>query len=157
MIGEKPYRPCVGIALFHPDGRVFVGERCDSPGAWQMPQGGIDPGEAVQDAARRELREETGITRATLLGVMPEKIRYDIPGETRARLPWGRDFRGQEQSWVALRFTGAESEIDLGAHPPPEFARWQWVALEETPALIVPFKRETYRKVAAAFQPFSRT
>lgn len=154
---EKRYRSCVGIVLFNREGRVFVGERLDSPGAWQMPQGGVDPGEDVRSAALRELREETGVTQAEFLGEMPEKIRYDIPGEVRARLPWGKEYCGQEQIWIAMRFTGADSDIDLAAHPPQEFARWRWVPLSETPDLIVPFKRDTYRKVAAAFEAFTKT
>lgn len=156
MSAGRLYRPCVGITLFNRAGEVFVGERCDSPGAWQMPQGGIDPGENTLAAALRELREETGITQAEFLGTMPEKIRYDIPDDVRVRLPWGGLYRGQEQSWVALRFIGSDSQIDLSAFPPQEFARWRWVPLAETPDLIVPFKRETYHKVAEAFRNFAK-
>lgn len=154
---EKRYRPCVGIVLLNREGRVFVGERLDSPGAWQMPQGGVDPGEDVRSAALRELREETGVTRAEFLDEMPEKIRYDIPEDVRARLPWGKEYCGQEQSWVILRFTGTDSDIDLSAHAPQEFSRWRWVRLDKTPDLIVPFKHETYRKVALAFDAFTKT
>lgn len=150
------YRPCVGIALFNRNGEVFVGERIDSPGSWQMPQGGIDEGEPPVEAAFRELREETGTDKAALLALMPGKVRYDIPLAVRERLAgmgrWNMAYSGQEQVWVALRFTGLDSDIDLEAFPPTEFSRWRWVSLDSTPDLIVPFKRDIYLQVVAAFR-----
>ncbi|MCC7304651.1 MAG: RNA pyrophosphohydrolase [Alphaproteobacteria bacterium] len=142
----KLYRPCVGIALFNNDGLVFVGERIDTPGAWQMPQGGIDEGEDIALAMKRELKEEIGTYKVEIIKIIPEKIRYDLPDEMRKRL-WDGKYAGQEQTWVAARFLGKDSDIDLAAHDPPEFRKWQWIPLEKTVDLIVPFKRETYRKV----------
>lgn len=145
-----PYRPCVGIALFNRDNRVFVGERIDSPGGWQMPQGGIDIGEDILAAAFRELEEEAGTNKAELIRIAPDKLRYDVPRDLSVR-HWGGAYRGQEQTWVALRFTGEDSDIRLDNHLPQEFSRWQWVELNRTIDLIVPFKVETYRKVANMF------
>jgi putative (di)nucleoside polyphosphate hydrolase len=146
-----PYRPCVGITLFNQAGKIFVGERIDSPGAWQMPQGGIDPGEDIETAFYRELREEAGTDKADILRIMDSPLKYDLPPKLQARL-WNGAYRGQEQTWIAARFTGADSDISLTAHNPPEFQRWQWVALEDVMDLIVPFKKETYRQVIAAFK-----
>src|SRR5687768_11544296 len=64
-----PYRACVGIALFNRDDKVFVGERVDNPGAWQMPQGGIDDGETIEQAFFRELREEVGTDKAEIIKI----------------------------------------------------------------------------------------
>lgn len=149
---HKHYRPCVGIALYNKDGHVFVGERIDTPGAWQMPQGGIDKGEDIQTAAFRELEEETGIPAACaeILKIAPETIQYDLPETLRQKL-WNGRYYGQEQHWVALRFTGDDQIINLNAHTPPEFSAWKWVPLGETLDLIVPFKRDTYKKVIALF------
>lgn len=151
MVNNLPYRSCVGIALFNNDGKVFVGERIDTPGAWQMPQGGIDEGEDIEAAALRELKEEIGTDNATLIKVHSEKIRYDLPPELQKKL-WNGQYAGQEQTWVAMRFNGKDADIDLEDHDHPEFLKWQWVDLNETLDLIVPFKRDTYQKIIAAFQ-----
>lgn len=146
-----PYRPCVGIVLFNREGLVFVGDRLDSTGGhWQMPQGGIDEGEDIRSAAFRELYEETGIKSAEIIKIAENKIAYDLPEHLQGKF-WGGLYRGQEQTWVAMRFTGPDSEINLQAHNPPEFRAWRWVRLEETPELIIPFKRETYARVATMF------
>lgn len=152
------YRPCVGIMLFNANGRVFVGRRRDMPmdegGAdfWQMPQGGIDKGEDPHKAAHRELFEETGIRRATILAESAEWHRYDLPAHL-IGVSWGGRYRGQEQRWFAMRFMGADSEIDLspGGHE-AEFDLWQWAAIDDLPRLIVPFKRDVYAKVIAEFR-----
>lgn len=152
---KKLYRPCVGLALFNALGQVFVAERIDSPGGdWQMPQGGIDPGETVEQALWRELYEETGTNKAKIIRIAPQPIRYDLPEELQKKL-WGGRYAGQEQTWVALRFTGEDSDINLNAHNPPEFRAWKWASLHETPDLIIPFKRETYKKVVALFEDIS--
>ncbi|MCB1557843.1 MAG: RNA pyrophosphohydrolase [Alphaproteobacteria bacterium] len=145
-----PYRPCVGIAMFNAYGDVFVGERIDSPGAWQMPQGGIDDGEDILVAAKRELMEEVGTDKVELIKIADETVCYDVPIELSTK-HWGGKFRGQEQTWVAMRFIGEDRDIKLDQHEVPEFLRWQWVPLDRTVDLIVPFKRETYSKVISFF------
>lgn len=159
-ISHLPYRPCVGIALFNGEGKIFVGERIDTPGAWQMPQGGIDPGEDIEKAAMRELMEEAGTAKATVLKIALEKTYYDLPPhllgyDGEKKVLWGGKYRGQEQTWVAMRFTGSDSDINLQAHDPPEFQRWQWVKMRDALNLIVPFKRDTYLKVFDFFDEFS--
>lgn len=146
------YRRNVGIVLINRAGLVFVGQRADSKDdAWQMPQGGIDPGETVQQAAWRELEEETGTSAATLIAESREWLRYDLPEDIRAKV-WGGNWRGQVQKWVAFRFTGVDSDIDIDtAHP--EFSAWQWLPAEELVERIVPFKRDIYRLVVAEFAP----
>ena len=144
-----PYRPCVGVVLLNSQGLVLVAQRIDAPGAWQMPQGGIDPGEAPQAAAFRELQEEIGTANAAIVHEHPDWITYDLPPDLVGRA-WKGRYRGQTQRWFAMRFLGTDSEIDLDtAHP--EFDAWKWVPMADLPALIVPFKRDAYRQVVAAF------
>jgi len=149
------HRPNVGVVLFHRDGRVWLGRRNQQPPPynWQFPQGGVDEGEDLLDAARRELAEETGVTSANLLGRTDGWISYDFPPEV-AGSKMARGWMGQKQVWFAFLFTGDESEIDLEAHGEVEFESWRWGRLDETPELIVPFKRGVYEQVVAAFGRF---
>lgn len=149
-----PYRPNVGIALFNHENKVFVGERIDTPDAWQMPQGGIDDGEDIISAAMRELYEEVGTDKAEILRIAERPLFYDFPPDLPSVRHLASRYRGQEQTWVALRFTGDDSDIRLDAHDSPEFSRWRWVNLAETVNLIVPFKRDTYRSVVGLFSDF---
>lgn len=155
MSPDPRYRPNVAVAVFNADGHVFMGKRVDnaSPYAWQMPQGGIDAGEDPYPAALRELYEETGIRSVRLLAEMPDWITYDFPPELLGT-PVARGFTGQRQKWFAMRFDGADDEINLAAHGEPEFETWRWVPLVETLDIIVPFKRPVYEKVIAAFKDF---
>jgi putative (di)nucleoside polyphosphate hydrolase len=146
------YRPNVGVMLLSRDGRVFVAKRIDYAGeAWQMPQGGIDDGENPRQAALRELEEEIGTAKAELLGESRDWLRYDLPAELQGKL-WGGRWRGQRQKWFAMRFTGADGDINIAtAHP--EFSAWRWVAPGEVPQLIIPFKRAIYERVVDEFRP----
>jgi putative (di)nucleoside polyphosphate hydrolase len=157
-IDDLPYRPCVGTLVLNRDGLVFVGRRLGGPEhadlahAWQMPQGGVDPGEDPWAAARRELYEETGIRSVERLAEIPEWLNYDIPRELVGDA-WSGKYRGQTQKWFALRFTGEEREIDItcpGGHK-PEFADWRWEPMQNLPALVVPFKRPVYERVVREF------
>ena len=148
------YRPCVGAMLVNPAGRVFVGQRIDNREGdrWQMPQGGVDPGENLEAAMLRELAEETGIGPAHLevIGRLDDELYYDLPEELKGRL-WGGRYCGQRQTWFLVRFTGQDADIDLDAHAEPEFCAWKWVEPEQLPELIVPFKRGVYEAIVAGF------
>ncbi len=153
---RPPYRRGVGLVIFNAQGLVFCAERRDAPEHWQMPQGGLKPGETPQQAALREMLEETGTSKAEILAEMPEWLRYDFPDYVQREAFRGK-YRGQEQKWLALKFTGQDLDIALtNPHQdePPEFVQWRWVALEDLPALIVPFKRDVYAAVAAEFAPW---
>ena len=153
---DLPYRPCVGVMLFNREGMVFVGKRIDQTvEGWQMPQGGIDEGETPLEAAFRELKEEIGTNNAEFLRELGEWLEYDLPAHLLGVALHGR-YRGQRQKWIAMRLQGEDSQINV-ATPEPEFESWKWLAIEALPRLIVPFKRDTYAKVIAAFRDLAFT
>ena len=160
-----PYRPCVGQMVINADGLVWVGRRADSEkdaegrGAWwQMPQGGIEPGEDPAIAARRELFEETAIRSVVEIAETSRWLTYDLPAHLIGRA-WGGRYRGQQQKWFAYRFTGSDSEVNI--NPPPgleaEFVEWRWTPAGELLDLIVPFKRDVYRQVLGEFSALARS
>jgi putative (di)nucleoside polyphosphate hydrolase len=151
-IAVLPYRPCVGVALVNPQRLLFAGQRIDNPGpAWQMPQGGIDDGEAPEAAALRELGEETGLAPGAVevLDRMPDWLTYDLPHDLVPKI-WGGRFRGQKQLWFLMRFLGRDDDIQI-ATKHAEFSRWAWMSKRELIGCIVPFKRSVYGAVFDAF------
>lgn len=153
-----PYRPNVGAALFNHAGKILIARRIEHQAVlshpWQLPQGGIDPGEDPAIAVMRELREEIGTNAAIILGSIAEWLSYDFPPEIRTSL--GTRHRGQRQRWFALRFTGTDDLIRLDADAHQEFSAWRWADLAEIPALAVPFKRHIYERIARDFAVFAK-
>ncbi len=135
--------------LLNEQGFVFAGDRAPPYRGWQMPQGGIDPGEDVATAALREMEEEVGTNKGEVVRISPIKRRYDFPPEVKARL--GGPYDGQEQTWVAVRFTGAPSDINIDTAK-PEFISWEWLKAEDLLNRIVAFKRATYVQVFTEFE-----
>lgn len=155
-MSELPYRPCAGFMLVNHERKVFVGQRIDASahGFWQMPQGGIDKGEDPQEAALRELEEETGIGAHLVEVIAPasRSMLYDLPPDLLGRV-WKGKYRGQEQFWYLGRFLGSDADINLEAHDPPEFNEYRWIAPEQLPELIIPFKRDVYTALVKEFAP----
>ncbi|HDZ82467.1 MAG TPA: RNA pyrophosphohydrolase [Roseobacter sp.] len=156
-IAALPYRSCVGVMLVNADGHVFVGQRKDrDQDAWQMPQGGIEKDEHAEIAALRELEEETGVV-ANSVSVIAQTdgwLPYELPHDLVPKI-WKGRFRGQQQKWFLLRFHGRDDDINLETDH-PEFSAWRWLPVDDLVDNIVPFKRDVYEAVVAAFRPHLR-
>jgi putative (di)nucleoside polyphosphate hydrolase len=155
MTNGRRYRRGVGVMLQNSQGKLFVGARIDNTDeAWQMPQGGIDNGETPWATALRELEEETGIPPRLVerIARCPERLKYDLPDELKGKL-WGGKYVGQDQDWFLAHFLGSDSDINIATEH-PEFRQWKWVEPQEIPELIVPFKRELYRRLLNEFADY---
>lgn len=145
-----PYRNGVGIMLLNASNQVFVAKRIDTTSeAWQMPQGGVDPGETPVQAAYRELKEEIGTDKVELLRESSDWYTYDLPDELVGQL-WGGRYRGQRQKWFAMRLIGTDADINIETHD-PEFCEWQWIDIRMLPDIIVPFKKTLYKALVEEF------
>jgi putative (di)nucleoside polyphosphate hydrolase len=156
MTNGDRYRRGVGVMLLNNRGKVFVGARIDNTDeAWQMPQGGIDEGEDDPWlTVLRELEEETGIPPYLVERIVdcPERLKYDLPEELRGKL-WGGRYKGQEQDWYLARFLGHDGDVNI-ATKHPEFREWKWIEPGQLSELIVPFKRDLYRRLLREFASY---
>jgi len=155
MSSDDRYRRGVGVMLLNGKNQVFVGKRIDNTDeAWQMPQGGIDKGEEPWTTALRELEEETGIAAHLVerIADCPERLKYDLPKALRGKL-WGGKFVGQDQDWYLARFLGSDSDVNIATRH-PEFNAWKWIDADHLPDVIVPFKRDLYRRLLREFAEY---
>lgn len=150
---NRPYRPGVGLFILNKNKQVFIGKRIDIENEyWQMPQGGIDDGESPEEAAYRELQEETGIKNANIIACTKNWLHYDLPLDLSYEF-WDGKFTGQKQLWFLLEFSGKDSEIDI-TQPEPEFSSWKWTNIQNLPNIVVPFKKNLYIEVIEEFRQY---
>ena len=143
---QLPLRIGVGILLLNSENKVFVGKRIDNPQSfWQMPQGGVDKNEDFLQAAKRELKEETGIKSVELIKEVNDWLEYDLPKNLLGKI-WNGKYRGQTQKWFIMRFLGKNEEINIKTKS-PEFLDWQWVSSSELPNISVNFKTNIYKRL----------
>tara|TARA_Y100001970_G_C14258075_1_gene877117 strand:- start:3477 stop:3968 length:492 start_codon:yes stop_codon:yes gene_type:complete len=152
MERSQKYRRGIGVVLINSAGSVWAGRRSDfSGGSWQMPQGGIDPGEDVKSAFFRELEEETSIKPGmiSLLAQSKEWISYNFPTSL-ANKVWSGRYIGQEHIWFLAYFKGSEIDINIETET-PEFEDWCWMKPSDLVGQIIEFKQEAYTKVFREF------
>jgi putative (di)nucleoside polyphosphate hydrolase len=151
-MNDERYRRGVGVMLLNEERKVWVGARIDNRAdAWQMPQGGIDDGEEPWASALREVEEETGIAPHLIEKVAecPERLRYRLPDDL-VGVIWKERWVGQEQDWFLCRFLGSDDDVNIATEH-PEFREWKWVEPRRLPDVIVPFKRDLYRRLVSEF------
>ena len=152
-IKTLPLRTGVGVIVLNPNNKVFVGKRKDNPiDKWQMPQGGVDPGETFLEAMKRELKEETGISNIEVLKEIDYWLEYELP-KNLVGIIWKGKYRGQKQKWFITRFFGSDNEINLNTKK-PEFIEWKWLEINQLPNVIVHFKKNVYKKLVEEINKF---
>lgn len=160
---DLPYRFGVGVMLVNRQGLVWTGRRLPKWAAstghyiWQMPQGGLKPDEDPEDAAHRELYEETGIRGADLIAELPRWLCYDLPPHLLGIALKGR-YRGQKQRWFAMRYWGDDTDIELRPRHghKAEFDRWRWRPLSELSANTIEYQRPMYEELVQVLGPHTK-
>ena len=154
MTSKKlPLRLGVGAVVLNKKNQVFVGKRKDNPiDKWQMPQGGVNTGENLIDAMKRELHEETSIQNIKILNEIDGWFEYELPKNLLGRI-WRGRYRGQKQKWFVVKFLGNDGEINLQTDK-PEFIEWRWLDIENLPNVIVDFKRKVYEQLLPKIRNF---
>ena len=141
-----PLRNGVGIIVLNNKNKVFVARRIDNPkNFWQMPQGGVDKGESLLEAAYRELEEETNITNVKLIKEIEGTLTYELPAHLLGKI-WKGKYKGQKQKWFLMRFLGLDSDINIKTKN-PEFIEWKWINLEQITNVVVDFKLHVYKNL----------
>ena len=141
-----PLRTGVGIVVLNSKNEVFVGKRKDNPfDKWQMPQGGVEPGETLLLAMKRELLEETSIKTIKILKEFDQWLEYELPQNLIGKI-WNGKYSGQKQKWFIVKFLSNDNEININTQY-PEFIEWKWIKKENLPKLIVYFKKHVYEQV----------
>jgi putative (di)nucleoside polyphosphate hydrolase len=143
------FRAGVGALIVHRDGRVLALERADHPGAWQLPQGGLEGAEEPLEGIYREIGEETGLGRGALalLDTFPEPLAYELPAPARS----AKTGRGQVHYWFLFRLIADDAAIDVAAGS--EFRRWQWTTFDDLVAGVAEFRQPVYRRLHRRFHP----
>ena len=150
---KLPLRIGVGAIVLNNKNQVFVGKRKDNPvDKWQMPQGGVNDGEDLTSAMKRELNEETGIENIKILNEIDGWFEYELPNYLLGKI-WRGKFRGQKQKWFIVKFLGNDEEINLEKDK-PEFIEWKWLDIENLPNVIVDFKKKVYEKLLPKIRNF---
>ena len=141
-----PLRLGVGVIVLNDEDKVFVGKRKDNPiDKWQMPQGGVNHGENLLDAMKRELEEETGIKNIKIIKEIEGWSIYELPNYLLGKI-WKGKYRGQKQKWFVVRFLGSDNDINIKSDH-QEFIDWKWIDPNMLPEVIVNFKRDLYLKL----------
>jgi len=142
------FRAGAGAVITNAKGEVLAFERAKFPGAWQFPQGGMNPGEEPEDTVFREVAEETGIPRERLvvLDMHPELLAYELPPAYRKESTG----RGQVHRWFLLGLApGAGPDLPSVG----EFRAWRWTAFAELIGEALPFRQTVYRRLLDRFGP----
>lgn len=134
------YRSCVVGVFVNDRGQILAGERSDCPGAWQLPQGGVEPGESVIKALYREMKEEVGCSLFEIVDQAPRAIKYRFPDDLNSKL--GKKYCGQSTTWFLLKFNKG-SHADL-KQADGEFRDIKWMYPADLLSGIIAFKKEAY-------------
>ena len=150
------FRANVGILIINSEGLVLVAERIERPGAWQLPQGGINQGEEEDQAVLREIKEEIGFGESEInnllqpIGNPSNWLAYQLPKSNWSK----KNGRGQVQKYFAYRYIGKDEQLDEKFSRSQEFSAWKWISISDLIKDAWHIRRPVYISVGQTFSKY---
>ena len=142
---KKIYRKNAAAVLVNNDGKVLVGWKHDT---WQLPQGGVKKKESFKNALKRELCEEIGTDKFSIIKKSEKIHKYIWPENVRVKKK-KKKYAGQRQKYFLVKFDGEEKDLDPDKHG--EFSKLKWFTPSEAIQNSWEIKRPIYEKVFDEF------
>ena len=146
-MAKKDLRSSVVGVFINDAGLILAGQRKDTC-VWQCPQGGIEENETYRDALEREIKEEIGLCRFSVIQEMEDLLTYEFPEGMKG--PVAKNYRGQKQKWFLCKLLDEEPSLERAVDQ--EFIALAWLEPMKLLDQIIYWKRSVYEEAFTFFK-----